>query len=592
MAQHYDQGVMAIFDQLPSMTTPQLSCHELSKIELDYKKNDEKKDLQNCAQALCGLPKDNQTIIMKPKDFSQYADQEVLDKIKKIQPLIKKVAQKEKIEKIKALTKIQKAIESKQLDNIDLTNIEEFRYSEFLTSFFEIYSVPGSDYKNRLQAKFDIPDWMDRESREILKKHAEAAIVSINNNYSYFTMKELYSDSEIKKLLSEKIDKVESYIKADPSLENSYLRKNINNVKFKLQNNSPITSFDFMFDIASMNVSKLLEKKFICQTSDCAKFTRSYLKNTLTENKLESLLEKAKREAEEIAINRCQAKLVANLVQTENRKKAASIFQEAKTAIIEKVLPVFSAHSRELILKELEKIRFNGRLVRSLTEEKFMEDASDYLDPENSNTDEEEKTPAQLLSLYIDLAQNNFDEKLEGPCQSMSVASPKDEWLPGLQAISISDFSCIHEIKGKHIMAHELGHALSSIFSQLSISKESLESYLDMRKCVTGYYPQAAPKVGPFYKHDNQFTEEDMADLIGNMAFRNNRDLTACSFLNSDKSSTQYNDLTLFRAGSDPHSSDLQRLLTEAIAKGNTLPYSCTKIIEQTPNLDFKKCLK
>ncbi len=586
-SQHFDPGLISILNNPPALTSPLNTCATIPSENIDLSE-----EMQHCAQALCGSPQENHTLQMRHKDFSRYATQGMLDKTKNILPLIQKVVKKEKNEKIEIINEILKAIKSNQFDNIELSQAQTLNFTYLLDNFIEIYPVHTNDYKNRLQAKFNFPSWMDQESRDILKKQSESTIFNMNNIYNLIAKKDFYSDSEINKILSEKIDKTEELIKNNPGLESPYLKNDLERIKNKLKNNSPITAIDFNFETSSQKLLKLLWKKSVCESADCGKFIRSYLKNTLTNQKLESLLDQIKsNDQTKENINLCQAKLIANLVQADNRKKANSVFQEAKTVVIEKVLPAFSNHSRGLILKELDKIKFNNDPFRSLTESEFSEHAKDYLRPVYSAPDND-KTNTDLLSSYIDFSLNNFDEMQIGPCHSMSVRPSRDSWNSGSQTISISDFSCIHDITGKHIMAHELGHALSSIFSELSLSKESLETYLNMRECVAGYYPSSNKGMSSFAKHDNRFTEEDMADFIANMAFKNNGPIASCAYLYSDESPNQYSKLTLYKEDSDVHSTNLHRVLIEAVNKGNTLPYSCNNLIEKTPNLDFKKCLK
>jgi hypothetical protein len=305
-----------------------------------------------------------------------------------------------------------------------------------------------------------------------------------------------------------------------------------------------------------------------------------------------------------------------------NRQKANKIYLDAKGAIKKNILPRFSQHSRDILLKYLEtKLQFSERTPPK----EFTLDFGDTFSFENLSNGylisakdnlKHEITPQEMIEKIINLSET-LDEvdplDAVAACGNNRSSNAWDVFIPIESAtasatpsekamlkkigdgdmVFISDFSCSNIEQGTHNVEHEIGHALNFVFANSKLSTESLEIYKRIRTCASSVYPSIPNQVKSFNTQngDSAFTEEDTADLFSIMANPHDKKVYSCAFLEPAKNGNTYTNLNFININ-DTHSTPLARILLETINKDLILPNSCKNLIEKEgSNLRLKKCI-
>lgn len=606
-AQYFDRGVLSVIGKAGDILSPKNYCFEATSIQLPYGKGSGDKDLQNCALALCGPSHENQTGLITDVNFSKYATPKALAQAQKLEPVIKKVIEKSRTDKLRHLTVLRDALESNKLDGIDFSKIERYTRRDLFSKIFDqvvrLNVHPENDVKNRLQLTYNFPDWATEDFKEAARKYGKSFQHNYETRFDLFKSKSIYSNDEIKDLLKSRLAAAEILVSENPGAQYIDLYKtSLGQIQLILEKNEPVTYKEFdkvsMIENAFIKINPGISAQIECSTSECARALKDYFKNEITAQKLNTLIEESSDlEQNSRELNKCKASLVSQSIRAGNLKTANTQFKEAMASIEKNVLPTFSAHSRSLILKSLNQIKISVNKTpgdpSGVSESQFIKESTAFLN--TAKVKDVTSTNEKLLSNLFSANQNEFESEIN-PCQKMNSSNLWDATEPDKKVIYISDYSCSHDMRGKQIVAHEIGHNINFLFSKLtSMSKESLKTYMDLRKCVSDNYLKSRKGNSYFElftKIDNAYTEEDMADTISNMAFPDNKDLFSCALLYPDISNKGYVDprLVPHRFG-DPHSEGLFRVLMEMIQKGGQLPLSCQKAMENSSDvLGFNRC--
>ena len=192
------------------------------------------------------------------------------------------------------------------------------------------------------------------------------------------------------------------------------------------------------------------------------------------------------------------------------------------------------------------------------------------------------------------------------------------------QSINLSFMSCTFHDHGKGILAHEMGHTISQMFNpnnpeREKVSKLSRDKYQNLRKCATNIYKTPKQIQSDPWNHPNDklHTEEDTADLMASMAFKDSPTYSFCMLLSTDDKGSKYEKLAIgfpppstkivlenadissamnstmqiFEQDPDPHSGAFLRVLIEAQHKKTKLSSACQKVVDRFKDrINFEPC--
>jgi hypothetical protein len=182
--------------------------------------------------------------------------------------------------------------------------------------------------------------------------------------------------------------------------------------------------------------------------------------------------------------------------------------------------------------------------------------------------------------------------------------SVPDRWVTLQRKIIVGRESIVFPNMGLQVMAHEMGHALSSDILAGNFSPEGTQRFLHTRQCLANKYIDnrsfqteysesgdvlnTALKAGALSIREAKFTEEDWADLFAARVLEAVSPSTnmMCALL------TPRSEVSML--STDPyryHSSNLFRMLhTEQLSRGE-LPRSCSMTMRQSQNpVNFATC--
>ena len=347
---------------------------------------------------------------------------------------------------------------------------------------------------------------------------------------------------------------------------------------------------------------------FQCDDETCRKVLASAISDFDMEKKI-SMLEESLKDLDEDRINECRFVWYKQKIQTPEREKEKE-FRKKIPQLLNKfqkefVAKKFSPHSSSLIkarLEELKKhlgvekmegVNHEGALdeFKSSIAQKLSEHAENKEPWYPEDAPKLAKDMARIKSVFsYDLAEPDVAKALSDCYNGLSRVDDYSQ----KSHIHISAFSCNHQPVGEQIFAHELGHALSDKFQDSDVSKESRRAFLKQRKCVSSSYMNP-PGSGARDSHpgDSQYTEEDMADVVAALVFKNtNAPLFSCSFIvPAEDERNWFRPTVLNDSPTDPHSSALFRVIMEAVNKEKVMPPSCRQVMDAFKDkVNFEKC--
>jgi len=215
--------------------------------------------------------------------------------------------------------------------------------------------------------------------------------------------------------------------------------------------------------------------------------------------------------------------------------------------------------------------------------------------------DAKARTSARWISRYsVDIADDFTDDMLffniKNVCQSLQPTGLSDHALTTLGAISVSWQSVIYPEVGIGVVAHEIGHIVSSISSRGSIWPTEIQQ---VRQCIALRHLSSA-NFNFAHVNNVKYVEEDWADMFAAQVMKRLRpDFPflrnyACVMLGKDGSSygSSQRPLSLVNSNrSDTHSADFFRVIQLQLEMGS-LPPSCQSQISNDGLSFFKQCGK
>lgn len=614
-----------------------VNCFNQLTTPFETKKSSLNPEYNDCAVALCGMSDKNSSAWLTDANFSKSIPSDVKASVDKLSPTINKMYDLARTKNIKELARLKEMLKGDSLNQIDPSKFSQTFREDLDSLVFKPFIKEVIDLskpiEERLSLQLTIPSNANPEFKAAIAEYVEKyKSFSMNDLYS-FSSKKIYKDNELYDLAKSSFKITEESVLNN---ENKFNEQELKLIKSDLAkakailNTGPSSIFDSQSFFSNLNYTQALisnqhpeiKTPFSppsCNSSECKKTYLNFIKNKEIDKNLEQLVASLDNPAvREQSINRCKASLISKSLKTSDKDKAKSVFMTAKAAIIKNVLPRFSEHSRKILLDYLNtKLNFNpinpiATFSKANPIENFKAQSENYL-KDNSIDFQDDLEGSIRKGILINSSITNIDPFSDSasPCASDLSSNAWDSFLPikvlkdkkmfpkELDSIGrndqifISDFSCTHEHRGKHAIAHEIGHALNSVFAHQKLSSESAKLYKKTRECVTENYTDPQKDVTFFTQPgDSIYSEEDTADLFAFMAFPNEKDLFTCSLLKPTYQTGGYTDLDFVLDDGDSHSTSFARVLIEAVNKNVSMPISCQRIISQDqPKMSFKKCM-
>lgn len=641
-AQHFDPGIVHVLNKVNNQSLISNSSKDIclsfsgNTNSFEIKEIDQR-TLNDCVVSLCGLPSENESAYVTDLNFDAYVSPTIKRQLDTLSPKLNKAfdkIQKNNLRKAHALE--ENLLKEDKLDLRPKEWSDSFK-SKISFELFTPYITTVIDLKKPLYERVSVIINSDKELTPEFRKNlitfASDYEKFIKYNSFEFQTKGLYSESEKIQIVLDKIKNlrktIESHLESFTNYELEYFKNNLDKIENDIKDNKQIEmplTFLTLDTVERSIISKdpSIENNLLppaCSDNDSCKniFQEHFSKENISEwikNYKKSLNDPT---AKEHSLNRCKAQIVSDLSNSSNEVLAEKLMLDTKSKMDQNVFSKFSAHSKKIL-----KSYFSTRIRRkskkltifSTSEDpakNFQQKIDTYLS-EQSGAVESLKQQENSLTMAIAMSKNEeldpfFDET--SPCfddqtlnawdmylarDKMGLLPPdKISWFDRLSSsdhIYISAFSSQHELRGKSIVAHELGHAVNHIFASIKLSEESARYYKTLRQCVTDNYVNFNQSPSMFsLPGDRVTTEEDMADIFAFMTYNNKDDLFICSLIRPSRDNKSYANLEFISNDGDSHSTSLYRLIMEAINKDVDLPISCQKAIEPMKDqLRFKKC--
>ncbi len=242
-----------------------------------------------------------------------------------------------------------------------------------------------------------------------------------------------------------------------------------------------------------------------------------------------------------------------------------------------------SSHSKRLLLKNINektKLYFKKDLYKP---QLFNIETSDI---ENAMKDNSFSQMFNMATNKILFQEFMYERSCGGPSSINLLTDGLDELN-----IHVSPFSCEHPLLGSQILAHELGHVVSSLINNTAgMSQETKNNFVKLRKCSVSEKnsnPNPPSYATDFiYPGDILTSEEDTADLFSYALAIDNKNFKGCAIKPNRNYSTvaEYDD-------DDEHSSSLVRLMVELQYKNpSRITEACGEVIKRTKSKITKKC--
>lgn len=609
---------------------PSLGCIAVLHSKKKFSQKSNSPNFNKCATDLCGAAKKNKSIWMNDSNFSSNLPWWIMRKVEKQNPLLDKIIDITLKKKNNELEKIKNYINDAPalLSRLSQKDKEDFEFFFFSPYIKEIVH-PGEELHKRVKIQITPPKNASKEMIEALDNYAANLQASILYSPTPYRNLNIFTDTEISTLTKEAYSKIkEDYEKNKHNLSWKIKEELISSGKSLEQATLPFQYEILLRTLVEIDIKiAQVTKKFVltrptCEIPSCENIYQDYFNNPGLKKNME-LYEKTllNPSTKTNAINTCKASMIRRTIKAAEMEEAKIVFNEAKNAVISNVLPIFSKHSRKIMMNYL-----NYSLTMSNKNPSQLGKKTDSIDVFSAAAKEyiiknaAPQTDIEDIAIWnkISVLQKSFDEigplDERNPCEnSIFPVLAWDSYLP-MQLIKgsaigdlkkqlsklgdddhlfVSEFSCQNADHGKHNVAHEISHALNYLFLTSKLSEESIKHFGKIRECVISHYPNARPIYGATsHPGDKIYSEEDTADLFAFLSNPRDRKIYSCVFLESNLTNDSYANLDFINEKNTTHPTGFSRVLFEAINKDIPLPDSCRELIEEEkPDMRFNKCI-
>ena len=241
-----------------------------------------------------------------------------------------------------------------------------------------------------------------------------------------------------------------------------------------------------------------------------------------------------------------------------------STAERARSAVIQNVLPHYSPTSRKRLTTLVKSLEFVLPTSQSQTKADFLAQVQSYAT----------RTPGLLMD----------ENPLEHFCfaEADDSRALRDETEGQNNKVLVSSESVLYPEFGARVLAHEIGHQISSEFQRKTLSGESLKAYQAARACLASQHDFEAKQITP-----SKYVEEDGADLNADHAITDTSAETWCS------AQGKTHNYELQSSPDDSHSNMLFRLLHNHRVAAGSLPSSCIESLKAANvDLTFTDCFQ
>lgn len=562
-----------------------LDCSQMNNAQLS----------QECALELCGSPS-KRNINVKASEAANYLAPSDVKKLQHLENDLRVYFQNKQNEINTLANEFNKRKDRQPFSDISSWNAHD------LTPVIDYYWS-----KMALDVDFTTP----------VEKRKLNLTTSPNHN-DFAVMKELTSNFDIKS------DPLRSYQYGLITFEEfkNLINKKIDEYQQKLQQLNKKSQFPFdqiKFALASGTlkneelISRISQLQIDAASNDiqivpnickdtCLQSTKkliSHFNPSTLKDKLKSSLNRLNVEDR---IASCKANFLASHITNTRQEEFKKMWPEIKSRIKSNVTSRFSAHSQKVLNDYLDS---ELNFIFSSPDKKNYEDKSreikDITPISNQTSDKEliQKTFALLNQdddLLVTCGTPSASRKVWDLFAPVEYIRNNPQFRPdGLKTytdnVTISPYACEHQMVGKGIIAHELGHAISARMSRSGMSSSSVQDFIKLRKCASQQWKNNPNTQIVYFKGDRLFTEEDTADLISYLAYKEPKDFYGCVLLMPDEN--KYNVLNTAATFGDNHSPGLIRLLREIQYKvpASKIPATCQELIKRNPDKFGKSCI-
>lgn len=192
------------------------------------------------------------------------------------------------------------------------------------------------------------------------------------------------------------------------------------------------------------------------------------------------------------------------------------------------------------------------------------------------------------VDIVDEIADDAIFYSISNLCSSLQPSGPSDHALTTLGKISLSWPTVKYPEFGVGVIAHELGHLVSTAMGRTSSSQ-----FRQIRQCTVMRHLSPS---NPSFVGNMNYVEEDWADTFAAQVLRgiSSRKNFACIFLAKDGSTygSEEQPLSLENSNrSDTHSADFFRAIQFQLELGS-LPASCRQVVTSTGHSFFNRCGK
>ncbi len=296
-----------------------------------------------------------------------------------------------------------------------------------------------------------------------------------------------------------------------------------------------------------------------------------------------------------IAVNFCEnnfAKALATSPSPLRLRKAQELMERVKVAGMSASTKYFNGAALELAQETISKIRLVSPDSLDVTQDRIRSRLQNAVESSKAHLALAKKAAAggntwPSLSLAILFQVNEAVTaspvlNLSKLCAEFAPTLFEDKSLAEKGLIQMGWQSSMFQEFGAGVLAHEMGHVVSSAIRRNESLLAQSQSFSETRTCTAGNH-NAIKKLSSIGGTDGQHTEEDWADSFS-ISTLNELNKTwpyaknfACSMVSADTG--DYMDLALVTSNPGPHSQAIYRALQVQVGMNLPIPASCQEAL-------------
>ena len=495
---------------------------------------------QRCAVDLCGAAKDNSSGYLSDSNFDQYVQEGAMARFSEVEKELNEMIEVEFVQNDAFIKAIKEELGKGRLRNQNFDDWEANHYDNFATRILSNHIIFGVDrskpFNERVSYEINFPKGASETFKKGIEEYAEAWRDRKAHSFIGALYMEVYTIEEATEVLKGKwnsfFSKYEEKKQKNPDFlkereeEIRELREKIEKGEFNRYENIE----EFLYSLNDLNLlqdnNSSSDMNPLCQNA-CQNAIREKILSYDYESLIEDF-EKANRERDqwrEQKLTYCRSAFAMRALRDDERRRFKTIIPQVKELFLKNVLAQYSDQTRSAFENYLDE---NLNVTLEMREgeigvESFIKEVKEsykafketsYVEDYSSFT--RDRYIAKLFN-YTIFSNHGSANPLSGSlyyCKNRLSSLVKDQFTPDYLGntyldteidfdlekdnIRVSPFSCFHPGSGKSIFSHELGHALSHVFSKNQLSEMSLNRFRELRECAKTLYKTDISKGKPF----------------------------------------------------------------------------------------------